>query len=335
MNNFTFLKKFFLLVLVSMTLNNVQAQMGLQVAEITTCPDNSTVDVEVRALSWEAVISMQFTMHFDAAVLSFTGTTPGNAVFSQIFFGTGGAPSGAIAASWYDPSPSFEGVTMDDEVVFTVSFDIVGELGDCSPITFDGMPTLVEFTHDVDGQVMEFTPAFVEGNVCLQVPSVGSLAGGPEMNGDATGYLDLIVTGGTAPYSFLWSNGGTTSNISNLAAGDYSCMVTDASGCSDDLGPFSVENEITESVNTIAGLTDLTLMPNPATDYVNLSVDFDKAHASTIKIYSIIGQVVYNHTVDAQAFNLQIPLADLVNGTYFLELTTETGKAVEKLIVTK
>ncbi len=40
------------------------------------------------------------------------------------------------------------------------------------------------------------------------------------------------VTGGTAPYSYLWSNGATSSSLSGLTMGAYNLTVTDAIGCS-------------------------------------------------------------------------------------------------------
>jgi len=318
-----------------MTFNNLQAQdaeMGLEVVSVTSCPGN-TIEVDVKAIDWELVISMQFTMHWDPTVLTFVESAPGNPVFNQIFFGTGGAPDGFVGASWFDPSPTFDGVTMTDEIAFTLTFDVIGAIGDNSPVTFSSMPTLIEFTHKVDGVVEEFTPVFTEGNISLELPEVSSIVGDNEVDGDGSGSISLSVTGGTAPYDFMWNNGAEGPTITNLSEGDYACDVTDASGCSQNLGPFSIENDITESVNTIAGLNELTLTPNPATDYVNLAVDFDQVHEAIVKIYSLTGKVVYNHNVDAQAFNLQIPLNDLAKGTYFLELTTNTGKAVEKLIV--
>ncbi|MDV6167451.1 T9SS type A sorting domain-containing protein, partial [Flavobacterium sp. DG1-102-2] len=49
--------------------------------------------------------------------------------------------------------------------------------------------------------------------------------------GNATGSAAIAVNGGTAPYSYLWNTGATTSTITNLIAGTYSVTVTDANGC--------------------------------------------------------------------------------------------------------
>lgn len=43
------------------------------------------------------------------------------------------------------------------------------------------------------------------------------------------GKIDLFVNGGTTPYTFNWSNGASTQNISALEEGDYTVVITDAS----------------------------------------------------------------------------------------------------------
>jgi hypothetical protein len=52
-------------------------------------------------------------------------------------------------------------------------------------------------------------------------------------NGGSNGVASVVIMGGTAPYSYSWSApGGTTATLSNLAAGTYTCTMTDANGCS-------------------------------------------------------------------------------------------------------
>ncbi|GAB5538916.1 MAG: hypothetical protein Salg2KO_10190 [Salibacteraceae bacterium] len=45
------------------------------------------------------------------------------------------------------------------------------------------------------------------------------------------GSITVAVTGGIAPYNYLWSNGVTSLNINNLAEGSYTLEVLDATGC--------------------------------------------------------------------------------------------------------
>lgn len=47
-----------------------------------------------------------------------------------------------------------------------------------------------------------------------------------------SGAISLEVNGGKAPYTYLWSNGATSKDVSGLTAGTYHVQIKDASGCS-------------------------------------------------------------------------------------------------------
>ncbi len=49
----------------------------------------------------------------------------------------------------------------------------------------------------------------------------------------ANGELEVLFTGGTAPFTYLWDNGQTTQTAVNLVPGNYSVLVTDTNGCND------------------------------------------------------------------------------------------------------
>lgn len=53
--------------------------------------------------------------------------------------------------------------------------------------------------------------------------------------GTYSGYIDITVYGGTAPYSYTWSNGMTDEDIVYLDPGIYTVQVLDANGCSESL----------------------------------------------------------------------------------------------------
>jgi hypothetical protein len=66
------------------------------------------------------------------------------------------------------------------------------------------------------------------------------------------GAIDVTVSGGTAPYGYLWSNGATTQDLSNLGPGTYSVAITDANGCNASLREILVEEPDEEEKPMVA-----------------------------------------------------------------------------------
>ncbi len=88
------------------------------------------------------------------------------------------------------------------------------------------------------------TIGYTSGNFTVDITDVQA-----PLCENCEGAIDISVIDGTAPFNFIWSNGATTEDITDLCSGDYLATVTDADGCiveltipveNDSQNPFSV-----------------------------------------------------------------------------------------------
>ncbi|NJL74532.1 MAG: choice-of-anchor C family protein [Saprospiraceae bacterium] len=65
------------------------------------------------------------------------------------------------------------------------------------------------------------------------------------------GAVQIAVTKGLAPYTYKWSSGQTTANLSNVAAGTYTLTVSDVNGCTDTETVLISLQVVTPSISNI------------------------------------------------------------------------------------
>ena len=58
----------------------------------------------------------------------------------------------------------------------------------------------------------------------------------PECYGDSSGFVTLNVSGSTSPYTYTWSNGGSTDSVGNLKSGTVYSIIEDQNNCLDSVG---------------------------------------------------------------------------------------------------
>ena len=80
-------------------------------------------------------------------------------------------------------------------------------------------------------------------------PTLNTAVSQPNCWNSSDGSVNLSVSGGTAPFSYSWSNGSSNQDISGLAGGSYSVTVTDASSCAANAS-VSVQSPSILNVNT-------------------------------------------------------------------------------------
>jgi hypothetical protein len=145
-------------------------------------------------------------------------------------------------------------------------------------------------------------------------------------DGGASGAIDLSVNG-AAGYSFLWSNGETTEDITGLLPGDYTVTLTNDAGCTASLtvvvGSFTGTNTVPNSKAEY-----LTVFPNPnnGTFSVRASV------AGTYQLYNTSGQVIRTFTMQAGSIE-RLTIDSVSAGVYFLRNITDSGSVVSRVMV--
>lgn len=128
----------------------------------------------------------------------------------------------------------------------------------------------------------------------------------PLCNGDSTGSITIIPSGGTLPYSYSWSPfGGTGSTASNLIATVYSVTVADADGC--------------------ASVQSATLTQNPALT-INSAVISPSCNNSPdgsidVTVGGGTGAGTYSYAWSGASSALTEDISALAPGSYFITVT--------------
>ncbi len=126
-----------------------------------------------------------------------------------------------------------------------------------------------------------------------------------------TGSITGIVASGTGTLTYLWSNGATTLNISNLAVGSYGLTITDGNGC-----VASITGNVVTAANApvIATLTQLITSSNCG-----------QANGSIAGTTVSLGTPGYSYSWNSSPVSTSLNLTNVVAGSYTLTVTDLNG----------
>ena len=147
---------------------------------------------------------------------------------------------------------------------------------------------------------------------------------GPPTNG----ILEVVATGGTPEYIYLWNDGTMGNTISEAVSGfAYEVTVTDANGCIDSLNMV-----LTNTAELTIDRNDVSLFPNPNEGLFQFLFD-PSLELDEILIYNIYGQIVHQMKNETSRSRIDFSLPDLSQGTYLFEARFEQGVHRQKMIL--
>ncbi len=178
-------------------------------------------------------------------------------------------------------------------------------------------------TQDINGLTMgTYGLTITDVNGCtnntysatITQPAAGVSVTGTSTNvlcyGSNTGSINITPSGGSPAYSYVWNNGATTEDLTGLSAGNYSVIVTDANGCTN--------NSFSVNINQPSSALNVTGSPlNPSCNgYTNGSIDITATGGTIPYIYAWS-----NGSNEEDVFNLN-------SGSYTVNIIDANGCAV-------
>ena len=152
-------------------------------------------------------------------------------------------------------------------------------------------------------------------------------------SGPGNGTASAAPTGGNSPYTYLWTpSSQTNATATGLATGTYTCLITDANGCT---------SSTTIVVASTAGifsstieLNGMNVFPNPANDMITISSDFYLPSQFNLSILDINGKLLWSENVNAQGkWQSGINVSGLANGIYLIKISNNDGTSVKKISI--
>ena len=168
-----------------------------------------------------------------------------------------------------------------------------------------------------------------------QLVASTSVVASNQCAGDSIAEEDLVISGGTMPYSFdiISSNGTTTQNLTNgvsaysfvaLWSGNYDVFVTDANGCS------TTPSTTTFIIAPIAPIVPAGSSPVLFGTTITYNVSCNGANDGSITAAATGGTGAFTYSIDGNSFQSSAVFPGLLAGTY-----TVTYKDTNNCIVTE
>ena len=227
-----------------------------------------------------------------------------------------GDMTGTISSSFTDGVGPYS-------IVLSGAFDASMTLASSGTFNFDGLPAGIYSITVTDDNGESDSVENIEINQPEDLDSTVDI--GSDFN-NCDGFIDVVVSGGTAPYTYEWVNQAwDTPSVSNVCAGSYDLVVTDSNDCVLMLMTIDVPDENDPTVGPCWVPRNI-ITPNDdgKNDFFTFTCINDRV--AGLEIFDRYGREVYNNDNYDNSFSgISDSGIELGEGGYMWVLSIEDG----------
>lgn len=124
-------------------------------------------------------------------------------------------------------------------------------------------------------------------------------------------------------------DGATNDTYTALESGNYSVVVTGGNGCTN----TSSVTSVTTNIKNIPSLNEIAITPNPFQKDIFIEISVNRTIDLELEILDLNGKLVFSKNISIEEkFSQEIDLEHLSNGVYYVNLKSDEGSFVKKII---
>lgn len=223
-----------------------------------------------------------------------------------------------VTAPLYSVTSTVSNVKCNGDSSGSIQINVSGSSGPFQYIWSNGDSSLLSDELPVGTYTLQLkelpTQCLTTASYTITAPDSVSVAA--DINNDlclrSNGRIQIHTNGGVAPYTYQWSNNGTTALQEQLAAGSYDVTITDGNGCIKNR-VFTVGEDTCE----VIVVSDVITPNGDGINDVWVITGIKDYPANMVQVFNKWGDLLYeqyNYNNDWNGTGITGPLAD---GTYF------------------
>ncbi len=154
-------------------------------------------------------------------------------------------------------------------------------------------------------------------------------------NGGSDGSAQVIVSGGIAPYTYVWNTvpSQTTASITGLTAGTYKCTVKDHKGCTKKV-TFIITHPPARFGDSDKEW-NFTVTPNPSAGMVYIHYPMTQYAVLEMTMEDVAGRTVYRNKLESVPGENEVlfDFSQLPKGVYFIKVINNSSFRITRIVL--